>query len=950
MINRTTTVETRIRNNLDAPLTGVKVNLTIYWYDAAEGFSFDKGRIIHKDTTMVSLPTGSGELSDTIGFEWIPSHAGSYVLNISTHAPGDPRPVTHFILIGGYKYTSKSLSLTDGRWVGTNTWNASDFAGWTSFTDGADQSNGWHVSDHPLGKGYDDLHTDDGVFWAGNDTTTYAPTTGFHNLVTPMMDLTDFDPKPYDVFSRSVRPQIYFLYRYRGNISSSGPLGIGGIFHWIRYIDDGKWSDWEKLYDVMDRWINISGNTTDVIWDWSKRPFLSGDIDFVGLDLGDYQGKKVQLRFEYRPSGHLESGYVLDDLTLIGKHRVDITPFEIIGYTKEVPEIDPGSRVNLQIELRSRLTSIDQDLSLRIDCVDSSAFLDKDRDISIDPQIIDLGKDDDSLQRINVSVSVPGNAPFGSGWIKIRLIAGGLVKDLNFDLTILSRRSLTMKVQGEVEGEIEPFGKKALELVVENRGNIKEDFNLTFVSSGDLLLQEMLTTYMLRPGDRLSLNLTILISESALTGLNTGWFVLSRGSLKDKETILNMVLEYEEDPSWITARVEYQMVQLREINLYAPSIGSTFLLIEEPPEQGVFTYRFDLIVQNSGNGIDNVTFSLANWDRRDDMEIHHPSNVLLFPGEVRVIQVLIDINYPIPWGQYNFSMEAYSDSGSIEPDGSVTLFISIGPGSISEGVFLLNGSLKVEPQEIILGRESLISFTVRSFGLVDQETFLVNLWVDGKVVSTSLFQLPRSQDGEYQIPWTFTTSGEHLVNISISQDKVPYDDSGELTLEISSIVVVRYIDLYIDSVFFSDHPSDINLSSLPPGDKDMIVSIRNGGDAVADISTITLELLDRERGEVMNITLNLTEIGPGSTKELVFKNIEFKERSVYQVSILIDNNGRWKDTDVDNDLMTIDIEVGEKPPDEPLWRNSTLSVAVFLVTFLLVGIFFIYLIRKKLSS
>ncbi|MEA3559739.1 MAG: hypothetical protein U9R75_10850 [Candidatus Thermoplasmatota archaeon] len=948
IVNRTTIVETRIRNNLDAPLSGVIVNLTIYWYNAADGFSFDKGRVIHKDTALVSLPAGSGRLSGLIEFPWVPSYAGSYILNISTHAPGDPRPVTHFLLIGGYQYTTDNHKLTDGRWVGTQFWNASSMDGWTTYTEGAEQSTSWHISDHLLGDNYEDLHTPDGVFWVGNETSGMSPIIGLYNLVSPVIDLTRFDPNPYDVFTKTVRPQIYLLYRYRGNITPNGPLGIGGIFHWIRTSEDGLWGEWEKMKDANKEWINISGNTNMRIWDWAKRPDLNSSLDFVGIDLGNYRGKEVQVRFEYRPSGYLESGYVMDDILVIGKHRVDITPFEVTGLTDDEPQVEPGSLVDHSMSIVSRLTSIDPDIDLRIDCVDSSTFIDKDRDVHIYPQIIALEKDDDRTIRINVSIDIPRDAPFGPGWIKVRLVAGGLVKDVIFRSNILSRRSLEMTLGGEVDGVIGSDNIKQIYLHISNNGNVKESFNVTFVPMDDLVFNGPVGQYDLVSDQQRYINGSINVMEQSIAGSKIGYFILYYGMRADIETLRERIASDDIDTSWKILKVEYDLVQQNSIQLYASSAESTYVSIADPPADGVGVYNYDLIVHNSGNGKDAVSFGISGWEDRGDIVIRYPSDRVLDPGEVRVIRIDVEIKFPIPWGLYNFTITVFSSGMEEENDNSITMTMSVGRATITEGIFLLNGSLNVDPKEIILGRESLVSFLVRSYGLLNQENFVVNLWEDGKVVTTRQLNISRSQDKEYQIPWTFGTPGEHVINVSLSEEIDPSDLSEEISFSLSTSVTVGHIELYIGEISIMSDNREVDPSCILPGNLDIIVEIGNSGDAIADLATIVLEILDPATQLVWNLTLNLTEIAPGFTKELLFKNLKVGSNRLLQISVWIDNGDRWREIRQDDDLKTFDMDVGEEPPKEPVWREPLVGIVTILLTLIAVSILFFYLMRKKL--
>ncbi|MFW3145641.1 MAG: hypothetical protein ACMUIE_02380 [Thermoplasmatota archaeon] len=947
IVNRTTTVETRIKNNFDAPISGVVVNFTIYWYDANEGFSFDKGKVIHKDSVLVSIEAGKGSMSDPIYFQWVPTFAGSYIFNISAHAPGDPRPVTHYRLWGGYPYKGEGFSLTDGRWVGTQFWNCSTINGWSTYTDGGDPDVGWHSSSHPLGEGYSDLHTPDGVFWVGDENTTLAPTSGIHSLVSPVMDLRDFDKGPYDVFSKKVRPQIYLLYRYRGNLSESGPYGRGGIFHYIRHRETGGWSSWEPLEDLLGSWVNISGNTTKVIWDWAKRPYLGGELEFVGIDLGNHQGREVQIRFEYRPSGYEETGYVLDDIVLIGKQRVEVVPFDVSGRTTNVPNADPGTSIRHHIDISSRLTSIDPEVKARIECVGASPFLDMYNDVMIEPNIIDLPKDDTVSRRVNISVNVPSDAPYGPGWFDIRVLGGGKVEQLRFGFVVNSRRSITMDISGETTGQLLRGEEKSVRVEIFNYGNVMETFNWTFVPIDDIRYIGPTGSGQLEPDEGLVRNGTIELSGDSLAGTKRGYFILSRGKLPAPD-LLRETEPDGYDPSWIIRSVNYTHPQSFSVELYTSSPASSYRIVEDPRENGTEEIIYDMILYNSGNGADTISLSVDSWQAREDIIIRVPDLIEMGPGEIRNLHTVVVLNYPVPRGIFNFNVTAVSAGHEEDGDNTISFTLSIGKSPISEGIFLVNGTLNIQPGEVVLGREAVVSFSVRSFGLQVENDFVVNVWLDGKVVATRPFTLSRSQDKECQIPWLFNQPGLREVGISLSEGSLPEGASNELKLELVKTVKVTHVELSISGVEFGKGDSVFNGTDMEPGSYDLVLSVSNSGDAKADIVALHVELLDQDDIVQLDFVQNLTEMFSNTTREIVIGDIQLEAERSYRLVAWLDNGERWKELQVEDDFLSIDIEVGEEPPKTPFWRSTFWGVSMLLAGFVLMFALFFYLIRRKL--
>jgi hypothetical protein len=117
----------------------------------------------------------------------------------------------------------------------------------------------------------------------------------------------------------------------------------------------------------------------------------------------------------------------------------------------------------------------------------------------------------------------------------------------------------------------------------------------------------------------------------------------------------------------------------------------------------------------------------------------------------------------------------------------------------------------------------------------------------------------------------------------------------------------------------------------------------------APLAVIILTILDTETGIEKNLTLNITDLSPNETRELVFKNIQFEGERKYQISVSIDNLQRWVDTDPeDDDLLNIDVEVGSVPADIPSWRDPVWGVVGFGLIFLFMLALLFYLIRRKL--
>jgi hypothetical protein len=684
-----------------------------------------------------------------------------------------------------------------------------------------------------------------------------------------------------------------------------------------------------------------------VIWDVSKRPFLHGDIDFIGVDLGDYQGKEVQVRFEYIPSGNPETGYVIDDIIIIGKEAVDVAPYSASADTGEQIEADPGSTINMKIQLISKLKQKDEDVFVRIESVGCSDFLKLCRDVIIQPGIVKLPKDQSSPITINISLNLPSSSPSGDGWISFRTLGGGMVRDFVFHFKVSSRRNLHLNVTGAVSGPIYHEDPRSVFIQVQNLGNIEETVNLTFLTKDELQISGDLGSKELEPDEIWVEEVSFTIPPNAGSGNKTGFVLLSSSHIPPDA--LDRIILGNNHPDWKVFEVSYYVEQIFSVDLIAPSSGSTYREIEEIPDNGTEEIKYDqLIVRNLGNGEDMVSFTSPNWNDREDMVLILPDNTTVQPGETQFVTVIIRVTYPVPLGIYDIKIKAHSSGSEDGSDNSVDLKLSVGKAPVSSGIYLLNGSLVVRPTDLVYGREGIAFFTVRSFGFLDREGFNVNLLLNDQQKLTQKFDITQYPDKDCEIPVSFDEPGTYILTISLSEESELDTGSTELVRSMSTVVEVGYIDLRVNDINLIRNGDRVEDEKIKPGDYDVEVVIENQGNSTAPLAMIVLTIFDPEIPKEWNLTLNVTDISPNKTRELVFKNVVFDSERDYKISVSIENLGKWKDMNVTDDFKPMDIKVGSIPPDVPAWRDPLVGIIGFGLTFLFMAALLFYLIRRKL--
>jgi hypothetical protein len=932
-VNRTTNISFRLMNNHGAPFYGVRVNFSVYWFDGIlTGYQsgeqkvvyVESLRVMHTDTRTVDIGSGVGTRSEVIEFEWVPRFAGSYIWNISVHVRSDHFPVSDVIYPAGIVYrTAQNSSYYNGLWVGTYYTDCSELSGWRSESQGGLKDIKWHVSSHPLAQGDSTLHSSGEAFWVGNETTLLAPTTGVYSLISPRFDLTRFDDSAFSWELKRGAPQIYFLYKYRGKISQNGPAGDGGLFHFVS-ADDGE--TWEKLLDPAERHVNISGETVSPIWGHTSHNSNLGGSAKYGFDLSNYHGKEIRIKIEYHPSGIDETGFLIDDIALEGKERVDIATFSISGRSTEVPIVEPGNEVRFWAEL-SR-TGKEPGLEVRAEAVELPDYISDRGDLRIDPPVFSL---DDGPVLVNMSLKVPNGAPSGPGRATIRFIGAYTDRDLTFDFTVKDVHDLSVSLEGDIGGAMVPFVYKTVYLSMENRGNIKESVHVIFVSDDGMEWdQGGVKAYSLSLGQSIKARFGIRTVEEGY-GPRIGHLIWSAKAIgMSGSEIMKAISEGQIPSDWNVHTLEYDVDRIRDISLFSPVLHA---VVADPPDEGQDNVYFKIYVLNRGNAEESIILNSSMEEPDVNITLDHPSNLTIGPGIIdTVVQLNATISYPINPGTYGFHIEAIVMGEPPSSDDSLDFSIRIGPEGSVNGIFIDEASISIAPSEPIMGDESVVSFDAYIFGVPDNAVFNAVMQESGEVVLRQDFLTSGTGHTLCQLKWVPQESGVRDLVLSIDGPIPTRDAPPGLVSSLNLSVRVRFIDISIDWVVEPENETD-------PGQHYFKIRVSNEGDVRAGLFIVTLNVTSGN--ETRSYIKNVSDLDPGISTILTFGPIALEAGTTCTLFVETPVNGQWKDNDSsDNRLFSPQIQVGEEPPGVPVWRNGLfLGIAAFCLVLVALGLF-----------
>ncbi len=937
-VNKTTTIVTRIMNNDDVPLKDVEVTCTVYWYD---GFYPDRGAVMFKDIILVDVPPGDGQFSEMINYYWVPSFSGAYMINISAHVPGDAREMsTEPLFFQGIRYEPIPGShFYSGVWVSSEYWDGSSIEGWEMNSSVAPAEEGWASVIHPLSSTISNSHSAPYCFWSGNRSTWNASVNGTHSLITPEIDLNRFDPEPYDIERSVRRPQIFLLYRYKGTLTPFGPNGEGSMMHYIS-IDNG--STWDPLFDIKDHQVNETGNTSGHIWDHSSRPFYVGNGEMVGIDIGAYQGERIKIRFDQTVSGYDETGYLLDDITIMGMDLVESEPFQIEQMNKEVPQVDPGSSVSFELKLSTKRTQ--EKLIVRFQCINATGTISPDEDVSMDPQVLRFDGNTTETNIVRVYLDIPENERSGSGSILIRAVGGGISRDLFFDFEVKPFHDLKTELIGDLGGSIDRSDPLDLDLFMINSGNIIENVYHAFVTPSDLIWTRSSERVALDPGESRSIEGELTVANGTISGKKIGFIVSSIIPLPGDDILLDRIISMDIGPSWIVHEFNFTVDQVHSIDIVPVN---RYMEVTDPPDNGSLSLEYELFVLNNGNGMDQISFTYDGLDEIDGMKLILPEQIDIQPMSSMMVKAVIELEFPLPMGRYTFMITGISQRDGKLSDNSPELTLVIGSNPISSGTFLLNGSMQFQQGDVIMGMEVIITFSSLTFGIPDDDAFTVGLQVNDLEVKTGEFPYSIGEGNEHQLTYEFTGSGPHMVSL-VLYENIGLEMSGlGLLTKLSMNVTVRKIDLHVSEIFVDGNRLTGEGDNIDPGTYPIEASIWNLGDIAANIVTVSLEVYDMDEMNRTVFHVNLTDVDVGRETVIAFKSIQLDPERDYRLTVSIYNNTRWKDNTENNDLSIV-IQVGEIPPDEPIWRDRYLLLVGLGVTLLVSVVLFLYLVRKKL--
>ncbi|MEM4729176.1 MAG: CARDB domain-containing protein [Thermoplasmata archaeon] len=392
----------------------------------------------------------------------------------------------------------------------------------------------------------------------------------------------------------------------------------------------------------------------------------------------------------------------------------------------------------------------------------------------------------DQYEELTLTVSVPGDAPAGLYNHTLKVWSAD---NENVFLTLTFRTKVDAVYNFQLSAE-EPLleGKPGEELVytvkVENIGNAPDTY--------DIQVKDLPSGW----GSTLSSSSVTLNSKSKLTLTFVVWITTNYEKARANSYYFSLrFISRGNDTVEKTLALTAVVQQVYGIELTLDP-GSTEKTIDPYGDDQDFT----IIVKNTGNGEDTVTFKVTRYPARwsSSYFTFSPTAITVQPGNTTTRQVSVRLSassIETDRGSYDF------DVAAISKDGTQSLAVRV-PVKVIKGAVrsLTPEDIKLSKSRLGKGELLTVTVTITNAGDADMRGVTVTLYANGNTVASKPITSTIKKDRSAQVvlEWTPESADEYTLKIAA---KYGIDDPVELTLSQKIVVTEAGAGMDIGSIF-----------------------------------------------------------------------------------------------------------------------------------------------------
>jgi uncharacterized repeat protein (TIGR01451 family) len=938
-VNKTVEFHVRVRNKGAVSVSNINVTLTVYmWLDVG---ALNGGPIIFRENRITFVAGGDGSLSDEMVFYWTPEKAQCHIINISVDSPNDPYLVDNEGWWYGDQYPPQPSTPRFLSGLYTDSWSndASTAAG---FIGDLGAVNAWHpVSNIPVATSGSHSGTD--AWWCGNDSLGHCGQLWSNmSLVSEPISLEDYDPyakNPEDPASSSFEPQIYFDYKWTGNVTASTG---GGLF---TYISTNGGLSWEPIVvDDFDQkrpaigstWNSSSGNFRWTYWVHTTDK----QYKRYGIPIGKYVGEVVRFKLEYVPgnvSKYNDTGFYIDDLIVWGRQKMPFTGFELEHPSNMSVVMDWDEEVTLNFTMKN---IEDKPQNIRVNMRESVTHWEESVNVIINESLFELPARP-GYSNVSITLVPSVMAPAGDYSINITF-TGTITKTVRIYVKI--REYLNLSISTDVSSITSKGGESSLfTFHVKNEANIPKIVNLSAAGSsngwGDFYLneddEEPVNNISFFNKENLSLFFRVDIPENA------------------PPTNYTYTLDASLNGTTISDSIELK-VSVKQYYDLALLLGNDVqeILPDDPLENRtkVFTFK----VSNKGNGNDTFeikTTPLLEEDEELKIAVSIENNTIGVGSENKVRDITWTVTIPpnASYGNHSFTINVKSDNGDIDySDNQDIITIDVKEPVILEIYnFTFLDDISMDPPQPALGMEVDFSVPFKNTGTtkVDLE-FTINITGLSNETIPTFSGLEPSLEDSLEFSKVFSYPRNYSLSIKCVLKSF---STGEVKIErvITKDFYVGYIDLAVESMNILRGPVllDPETDELNHGETlTLSINVSNLGDIPASDVQLIITLDDGNttlKREIPQFELE------GGGFEIIDDPFQVSENATeLHIRILISREMDYLDYNISNNNLEEDFTLSKEEENGETYLGTLLIIIAIIFFMMLVFIIFLFYTKR----
>jgi uncharacterized repeat protein (TIGR01451 family) len=367
----------------------------------------------------------------------------------------------------------------------------------------------------------------------------------------------------------------------------------------------------------------------------------------------------------------------------------------------------------------------------------------------------------DQFEEMTVTISIPNDAPAGTYNHTVKVWSQdteSVFTTLTFRTKVEAVFNLQLTTE-ETSMEGEPGDTLAYSIKLENTGNAADTYDLQVKDlPNNWNYNSSLESIVVPAKGKILFSVWITISGDFAKSKADSYLYTLKLTSRGNDTI---------DKSLVLTTVVKQVYNIE----LSPQNGENRVSIDPNTDDKTFT----VVVKNSGNGEDTVTFKVKRYPSgwSTTYFTFNPSAVTVQPGNTttKTVSVIISASSlgDVDAGAYDFDIVALSENGN--EFSQTKLYLDVIRGEVAA---LTSGDITLSKTSVNKGDVVSFTVTIRNSGNSDMQNVVVTLYASTNPVASKTItsKIKKGDTGQATLEWTTDSVGDFPIKISAKYGSV----------------------------------------------------------------------------------------------------------------------------------------------------------------------------------